>query len=104
MLVHAGPKALDAQTLDFDSVDRVGFAAMAAAGFVGFIAVVVWVWLSSPSPKGQHFHKTAMSAQSAGVDVTPLRLARLQPLICSAPAVITRHRCHQRRGSTVQNG
>jgi hypothetical protein len=46
MLVHAGPKALDAQTLDFDSVDRVGFAAMAAAGFVGFIAVVVWAWLS----------------------------------------------------------
>jgi hypothetical protein len=49
MLVHAGsPKALDVhgssgERLDFDSVDRVGFAAMAAAGFVGFIAVVVCV-------------------------------------------------------------
>jgi len=32
-------------TLDFDSVDRC-FAAMAAAGFVGFIAVLVWAWLS----------------------------------------------------------
>jgi len=32
------------QTLDFDSVDRC-FAKMAAAGFVGFIAVVVWMWL-----------------------------------------------------------
>ena len=31
-------------TLDFDSVDRC-FSAIAAAGFVGFIAVVVWVWL-----------------------------------------------------------
>jgi len=50
MLVHAGsPRALDVhgfsgQTLDFDSVDRC-FAKMAAAGFVGFIAVVVWMWL-----------------------------------------------------------
>ena len=32
-------------TLDFDFVDRC-FAAMAAAGFVGFIAVLVWAWLS----------------------------------------------------------
>jgi hypothetical protein len=29
--------------LDFDSVDRL--AKMAAAGFVGFIAVLVWAWL-----------------------------------------------------------
>ena len=41
MLAHAGsPKALD-----FDSVDRC-FAALAATGFVGFIAVVASVWLS----------------------------------------------------------
>jgi hypothetical protein len=52
MLVHAGtPKAFvvhgySGETLDFDSVDRVGFAAMAAAGFVGFVAVVVCVWIS----------------------------------------------------------
>jgi hypothetical protein len=52
MLVDAGSaRALNVhgfskETLDFDSVDRVGFAAMAAAGFVGFIAVVVSVWLS----------------------------------------------------------
>jgi hypothetical protein len=31
------------ETLDFDPVDRL-FAKMAAAGFVGLIAVVVWVW------------------------------------------------------------
>ena len=31
--------------LDFDSVDR-RLAKMAAAGFVGLIAVVVWAWLS----------------------------------------------------------
>ena len=31
------------QTLDFDSVDRC-FAKMAAAGFAGLIAVVVWMW------------------------------------------------------------
>jgi hypothetical protein len=51
MKVDAGsPRALgvhgfSGETLDFDSVDRC-FAAMAAAGFVGFIAVMVWVWLS----------------------------------------------------------
>ena len=40
MLAHAGsPKALD-----FDSVDRC-FAALAATGFVGFIAVVVCAWI-----------------------------------------------------------
>jgi hypothetical protein len=101
MLAHAGsPKALDVHRFSFDSVDRC-FAALAATAFVGLVAIVVWVWLSAP--QGQHLHKTAI-AQSASVDVTPLRLARLEPLICSAPAVITRHRCHQRRGPTVQNG
>jgi hypothetical protein len=51
MLVDAGsPKALDGygfsgETLVFDSVDRC-LAALTAAGFVGFIAVLVWVWLS----------------------------------------------------------
>jgi hypothetical protein len=77
MLVNAGsPKALDVHDFSFDFVDRC-FAAMAAAAFVGLVAIVVWVWLSAPPSKGQHFHKTAMSAQSAGVDVTPLRLTRL---------------------------
>jgi hypothetical protein len=99
MLAHAGsPKALDVHGFSFDSVDRC-FAALAATAFVGFVAIVVWVWLSAPSAQGQHLHK-AISAQSV-VDVTPPRLA--QPLICSAPAVITRHRCHQRRGSTATN-
>jgi hypothetical protein len=43
MLVQAGsPRAYSGDTLEFDSVDRC-FAAMAAAGFVGFIAVVVCV-------------------------------------------------------------
>jgi hypothetical protein len=46
MLVDAGsPKALDVHGFSFDSIDRC-FAAMAAAGFVGFIAVVASVWLS----------------------------------------------------------
>jgi len=41
MLAHAdSPKALDVHGFSFDSVDRC-FAALAAAGFVGFIAVVV---------------------------------------------------------------
>ena len=56
MLVNAGsPRAMGVHGfsgetrddfLDFDSVDR-RLAAMAAAGFVQFIAVVVvWMWLS----------------------------------------------------------
>ena len=51
MSVYAdSPKALDVhgfsgEAFEFDSVDRC-FAAMAAAGFVGFIAVLVWAWLS----------------------------------------------------------
>jgi hypothetical protein len=100
MLAHAGsPKALDVDGFSFDSIDRY-FAALTAAAFVGLVAIAVWVWLSAPSSQGHYLHK-AISAQSV-VDVTPPRLA--QPLICSAPAVITRHRCHQRRGPTVQNG
>ena len=76
MLVNAGsPKALDVHDFSFDSVDRC-FAALAATAFVGLVAIVVWVWLSAPSPKAVHLHKTAI-AQSANVDVTPLRLARL---------------------------
>ena len=101
MLAHAGsPKALDVRGFSFDPIDRC-FAALSAAAFAGLVAIVVWVWLSVP--QGQHLHKTAI-AQSANVDVTPVRLARLEPLICSAPAVITRHRCHQRRSPTLQNG
>jgi hypothetical protein len=46
MLANAGsPKALDVHGFSFDSLDRC-FAALAAAGFVGFIAVVVSVWLN----------------------------------------------------------
>jgi hypothetical protein len=46
MLVDAGtPRALGDDFLDFDSVDR-RLAVMVAAGFVQFIAVVVWMWLS----------------------------------------------------------
>ena len=33
------------ETPDFDFVDRC-FAAMAATGFVEFIAVLLWAWLS----------------------------------------------------------
>ena len=45
MLADAGsPKALDVHGFSFDSVDRC-FAALAAAGFVGFIAVVVCAWI-----------------------------------------------------------
>jgi len=44
MLVHAGSPS--GETLDFDSVDRC-FAAMAAAAFVGLIAVVVWMMAST---------------------------------------------------------
>ena len=77
MLAHAGsPKALDVHGFSFDSVDRC-FAAMAATAFVGFIAIVMWVWFSSPSPKALHLHKTTISAQSANVDAIPLRLAHL---------------------------
>jgi hypothetical protein len=100
MLANAGShKALDVDGFSFDSIDRC-FAGLAAAAFVGLVAIVVWVWLSAPSSQGQYLHK-AISAQSV-VDATPLRLT--QSLICSAPAVITRHQCHQRRGPTVQNG
>ena len=74
MLAHAGsPKAVDVHGFAFDSVDWC-LAKMAAAAFVGLIAVVAWVWLSSPSPKALHLHKTTISAQSANVDAIPLRL------------------------------
>jgi hypothetical protein len=50
MLVQAGSRALGGhgfgETLDFDSVDRC-FAMMAAAAFVGLIAVVVWMMAST---------------------------------------------------------
>ena len=45
MLTRAGsPKALNVHGFSFDSVDRC-FAALAATGFVGFVAVVVCAWL-----------------------------------------------------------
>jgi|SRR6516162_9317139 len=77
MLAHAGsPKALDDHGFSFDSIDRC-FAALTATAFVGLVAVAMWMWFSSPAPKALHLHKTAISAQSADVPVTPLRLARL---------------------------
>ena len=51
-------------TLEFDSLDR-RFAAMAAAAFVGLIAVVAWMWLSTPAP-GLHAHRTAPLATAEG--------------------------------------
>ena len=70
MLAHASsPKALDVHGFSFDSVDRC-FAAMATAAFVGLVAIVMWVWLSAPSPKPLHLHSTAISAPSANVDAT----------------------------------
>ena len=42
----AGSSRAFGETLDFDSVDRC-FAAMAAAAFVGLIAVVVWMMAST---------------------------------------------------------
>ena len=90
MLAHAGsPKALDVHGFSFDSVDRC-FAALTAAAFVGLIAVVAWVWLSSPSPNALHLHKTAISAQSANVDAIPLRLARL-PAAGATLNLVARH-------------
>ena len=77
------------ETLDFDAVDRF-FAKIAAAGFVGLFAVVVWMWLSAPSPKALHLHKTAISAQSANVDAIPLRLARL-PAAGPTLSLVARH-------------
>jgi hypothetical protein len=89
MLAHAGsPKALDVHDFSFDSVDRC-FAVLAATAFVGLVAIVVWVWLSAPSPKAVHLHKTAI-AQSANVDVTPLRLARL-PAAGPTLSLVGRH-------------
>ena len=49
MLDRIGSPSAMETLFDFDSliliVDQC-FAAMAAAGFVGFIAVLVWAWLS----------------------------------------------------------
>jgi hypothetical protein len=41
----SGGETLMQADLDFDTVDRC-FAKLAAAGFVGFVAVVAWMWLS----------------------------------------------------------
>ena len=90
MLAHAGsPTALDVGGFSFDSVDLC-FAAMAATAFVGFVAIVMWVWFSSPSPKALHLHKTTISAQSANVDAIPLRLARL-PAAGATLNLVARH-------------
>ena len=90
MLAHAdSPKALDVHGFSFDSVDRC-FAVLTATAFVGLIAIVMWVWFSSPSPKALHLHKTAISAQSANVDAIPLRLARL-PAAGPTPSLVARH-------------
>jgi hypothetical protein len=90
MLAHASsPKALDVHGFSFDSVDRC-FAAMATAAFVGLVAIVMWVWLSAPSPKPLHLDSTAISAQSANVDAIPLRLARL-PAAGPTLSLVARH-------------
>ena len=90
MLAHAGsPKALDVHGFAFESVDWY-LSKMAAAAFVGLIAVVAWVWLSLPSPNALHLHKTAISAQSANVDAIPLRLARL-PAAGATLNLVARH-------------
>ena len=90
MLADAGsPKAMDVHGFSFDSVDRC-FAALAATAFVGLVAVVMWMWLSAPSPKALNLHKTAISAQSANVDAIPLRLARL-PAAGPTLSLVARH-------------
>jgi hypothetical protein len=61
------------QTLDFDAVDRC-FSKIAAAAFVGLIAVVVWVWpMIHMSPgfshqrAGQRHASTAFSLLVTGI-------------------------------------
>ena len=69
MLVQAGSRALGVhgfgETLDFDSVDRC-FAAMAAAAFVGLIAVVVWM-MASPSASAS---KSACISRQATAEIS----------------------------------
>jgi hypothetical protein len=52
------------ETLDFDAVDRC-FAKVAAAGFVGLIAVVVWVWPAINTSAGFSHHRAGHQLASA---------------------------------------
>ena len=56
------------ETLDFDAVDRV-FAKIAAAGFVGLFAVVVWMWPAIHTSAG--FSHQRGSQQHAGAHANP---------------------------------
>jgi len=91
MLAHAGsPKALDVHGFSFDPVDRC-FAAATAASFVGFIAVVLWAWLSFSAPQGSALHHTHNGgATLQTLSVSPLsackpdaRLAGNQAPLCA---------------------
>ena len=79
MLAHAGsPKALDVHGFSFDPVDRC-FAAATAASFVGFIAVVLWAWLSFSAPQGSALHHT----HNGGATLQTLSVS---PLSCKPDA------------------
>jgi hypothetical protein len=52
------------ETLDFDAVDRL-FAKMAAAVFVGLIAVVVWVWPAIHTSAGFSHQRASQQHASA---------------------------------------
>ena len=52
------------ETLDFDAVDRC-VAKMAAAGFVGLIAVVVWMWPAIHTSAGFSHQRASQQHVSA---------------------------------------
>ena len=52
------------ETLDFDALDRC-FAKMAAAGFVGLIAVAVWMWPAIHTSAGFSHQRASQQHVSA---------------------------------------
>ena len=52
------------ETLDFDAVDGC-FAKMAAAGFVGLIAVAVWAWPAIHTSAGFSHQRASQQHASA---------------------------------------
>jgi hypothetical protein len=78
MLVQAGSRALGVhgfgETLDFDPVDRC-FAAMAAAAFVGLIAVVVWIMASTSASAS----KSARISRQATAEISTHIVRRSAP-------------------------
>ena len=52
------------ETLDFDAVDRF-FAKIAAAGFVGLFAVVVWMWPAIHTSAGFSHQRASQRHASA---------------------------------------